>query len=78
MTPSDFQSQSDSQDNLKSISRDFAPIFFILVILCTLILLGSITTIYNNRASIFRLSHNRRHTNSDYYKLTPANDFDLN
>ncbi len=77
ISPSDVQPQSDSQDNIKSIGRDFAPIFFILAILFALILLGFISTIYNRRDSIFRRSH-RRHTNSVYSQLTSANEFDLN
>jgi hypothetical protein len=77
-----IQSQLDSQENIKSIGRDFAPIFFILSILFLLLLLGFVTTIHNRRlfksnGSIFRQSH-RRNTNSIYTQLTSANEFDLN
>jgi len=72
----DDQSEFDSQDNTKSIGRDFAPIFFILSIFFALILLGFITTIYDRRGLLFRQS-GRRNTNSVYSQLTSANEFDL-
>ncbi|CAF0718155.1 unnamed protein product [Adineta steineri] len=74
---SDDQSENDSTDIKKSVGRDFAPIFFILTIIFSLIILGFISTIYNHRGSIFRRSH-RRTPNSVYSQLTSANDFDLN
>ncbi|CAF1131269.1 unnamed protein product [Rotaria sordida] len=67
----------DSSDDIKSIGRDFAPIFLILIILFILIFLGLISTIYNHRDLIFRHSY-RRNTNSVYSQLTSANEFDLN
>lgn len=72
---------NDSSNPIKSISRDFAPMFFILAILSSLFLLGLITTIYNRRRNggdgFFGHSR-RRHTDAVYSRLTSANEFDLN
>lgn len=73
----DATSPADSGEDVKSVSRDFAPIFFILVILSILVLLGLISTFYNRRGSLFRHPR-RRNTNLIYSPLTSANDFDLN
>ncbi len=60
----------------KSVGRDFAPIFSIVVILFSLILLGFISTLYNHR--LFQKNNNpgRHHMNSVYSQLTSANEFD--
>jgi hypothetical protein len=62
----------------KSVSRDFAPIFSIVLILFSLILLGFISTLYNHR--LFQKNNNtgRHHMNSIYSQLTSANEFDWN
>jgi hypothetical protein len=75
---SDVQSQLDSsQDDSKSVVRNFAPIFFLLTIVFSLLLLALINTIYNHRNTLFRHSP-RRNINSVYSQLTSANEFDLN
>ncbi|CAF1125765.1 unnamed protein product [Rotaria sp. Silwood1] len=71
------EDEPDSSDETRSIGRDFAPIFLILTIIFILILLGLISTIYNQRDLIFRRTH-RHNTDSIYSQLTSANEFDLN
>ena len=63
-----------SEEYSKSIGRDFAPIFFVLGIIFVLILLGTISTLYNHRLS---QKNNNRTNNTIYSQLTTANDFDL-
>ncbi|CAF4243803.1 unnamed protein product, partial [Rotaria sp. Silwood2] len=76
-TTDDGRSEIESSADMKSVGRDFAPMFIILTILFILILLGLISTIYNQRDLLFRRSH-RRNTDSIYSQLTSANEFDLN
>ncbi len=71
-----ISSDGQSQNDIKSIGRDFAPMFYILAIIFALILLGFISTIYNHRGALFRRSQ-RRNTNSVYSQLTSANEFNL-
>ncbi|UJR31253.1 hypothetical protein I4U23_018755 [Adineta vaga] len=74
---SNDQFENDSSSALKSIGRDYAPLFFILAILFAFLLLGFLSALHNRRGTIFHRSP-RRNLNSVYSQLTSANDFDLN
>lgn len=73
--PNNETSVINVQESTKSIGRDFAPIFFILATIFALILLGSISTLYNHR--FYQKNNNRRNNNSVYSPLTSPNEFDL-
>ena len=74
-------SNTNGLESSKSITRDFAPIFFLLAVLFALILLGFISTLYNHRLyqknNILSFQA-RRNPNSVYSQLSSADEFDLN
>ncbi|UJR15370.1 hypothetical protein I4U23_002318 [Adineta vaga] len=68
-------SMSSSSEYTKSIGRDFAPIFFILIILFTFILLGFISILYNHRILSMGLNQRRQNINPVYSQLTLISEF---